>query len=283
MQVGSLGARLRRVKAWLVFGGSFTLRPHEIRCLQEWRGALDDEAKRLLDAQLRLLDRYKRHANDAVVSFFSTTVPNASQLPGYVRFPLREDESRVAVVNLTFGTGESVKASVVLTAGELLSLEFNRAPRDFADQTVSNASVEVLRDVMAASPAARPAPRERELRALLGEKATQARELRAPLRRSEREAVLKGLDAILPEQYLRLMQVTDGFRLGRLKVHGLAEIWSAPRPDGIFYVFGAVEETADLAVKQGETSQRIHWLDYETDAATVLERGLLDTIDRYGS
>jgi hypothetical protein len=282
MQLGSLRTRARRLKAWLVFGGSFTLHPYEVRALQEWRGALDEEGKRLLDAQLRMLDRYKRQANNAVVSFFSTEVPYASHLPDHVRFPLREDESRVAVVTLRFGTGRSMKAGVVLTAGELLSLEFDRTPGAFTGLTVSEASVEILRDVMSVSPPSRPAPSEAELRDLLGEKAALARDLRAPLHRSARDAVLKGLEGTLPARYLRLMEITDGVRVGRLKVHGLTDVWSAPRPDGIYYVLGAVGSEADLAVRRGDASQRIYWLDHEADAAKPLDGDLLDIVDRYG-
>lgn len=281
MQVESLRRPLRQLKTWLLFGGSFRLQPHEERCIQAWRGRLGPDAVRLLDAQLAALDRYKRSSDGRVVSFFSTAIPNGHHLPGGIRFPLREEETRAAVVELALANGSSVKVRVVLTEGELLSLQFGRPPAEFRKTTVQSVSVEMLRDVMQAGTTPQLTDGKAALESLLGESARRARDVRAPVSEDERDALLRGLDATLPEQYLRLIAVADGFVIGPVRLYGLKDVWSAPRPDGVFYVIAAIDGDADLAVKGGERSGRVYRLGYETELASPLNAPLIEELNRH--
>jgi len=245
---------------------------------------MTNEGIRLLDTQLSWLDRYKRFSQDAVIRFYSTSIANGGQLPTEIRFPLREDESRVATVYLTMHGAEeiSVKGRIVLTQGELLAIEFNKSPRNFKTLKILSARVETHLNPMMSITEESKIVNTKILDSLLGRTARFACDLTAALPLSKRTAIIEALGASLPSEYLKWIEVVDGFTIGKLKIYGLKDIWSAPRPDGLFYVFAAVQGEADLAVKGGEGNGKIYWLGYESSAARVLDADLTGMIIRYG-
>lgn len=197
----------------LLYAGSGKLRPHEQAVLDAWRGSLSERGRELLDAQLDGFDLVQRHAGDKLVSFYGPGTDAASR----VLFPLRARDAAIARVTLRSpqSARKPLRATIVIHAGRLHSLEFEAAPPS-PSPSYEVERVETLADPLdaGASAAASTAALPAEYRALVGT---------APF--VER----------------------DGWR-----IHGIAAIRRVVHPEAAYTVLAEREGVSSIALREGD-------------------------------
>jgi hypothetical protein len=275
VNIATMGTLLQHFASFVIYGGSFRLRPYESACLRGWGLSLSDAAQDVFKRQIVLLDRYKRSKNGRTLFLFPTGWPNGKPLPTDVRFALREDESRVARVRMDFPLRPDLHADaiIVLQHGQLTSIEFSKVlPRECWSNAVIR-KVTALRDVSAP----------------VGEKAeeTDRVEMPANLRwlaaaypnsicmpprtAAEVGAFVSSFDTKLPADYEATLLLTNGVSAGPVKIYGVGDAWTIPRPDGPFLSIANVLDVGDLAAKVGEKTGTVYLLDAESDEVRQLD------------
>lgn len=269
-----MGTVSQKVASLLIYGGSLRLRPYESACLSGWSRSLPDAAQNVFKHQIALLDRYKRSKNGRVLFLFPTGWPNGKPLPTDLRFALREDESRVARLRLDFPPRSDTHADaiVVLQHGQLTSIEFSRVvPREcWSNAMIRN--VTTLRDVSAPAEGEREKSGSAELPPnLQWLAATYPNSVCIPPRTTaEIRAFVSSFDTRLPPDYEAMLQLTNGVSAGPVRIYGVGDAWTIPRPDGPFVSIANVTDVGDLAMKIGERSGTVYLLHAESDEAREL-------------
>jgi hypothetical protein len=278
-----MGTLLQRITSLLVYGGSLRLRHYERNCLEGWASSLAIEAQQIFRRQILVLDRYKRSKKAKTLFLFPSGWPSGQPLPSELRFRLREDESRVAQVQMEFPSksGMRAEAVIVLQHGQITSVEFSKLiPREcWARSVVRN--VVSMRDVLAAPQEGlvfghRELPSE--LRWLAAVHADG--DCRPPRAEHEVTAFLRSFEAKFPQDYEALLRKTNGVSAGPVTIHGIGNTWTIPRPDGPFVSIATVQHAGQLAVKIGDKTSTVYLLASESDEVTPLHDVFLSALRR---
>jgi hypothetical protein len=270
----AMGTVPQKLASLLIYGGSLRLRPYESACLSGWSRSLPEDARNIFKRQIVLLDRYKRSKNGRLLFLFPTGWPNGKPLPTDLRFVLREDESRVARVRLDFPPRPDMQtdAIVVLQHGQLTSIEFSRVvPREcWSNAMIQN--VTTLRDVSASAAGEREETGSAEMPPNLQWLAASYPDSVCipPRTTAEIRAFVSSFDTRFPPDYEATLQLTNGVSAGPVRIYGVGDAWTIPRPDGPFVSIAKVSDLGDLAIKIGEKTGTIYLLDAESDAVREL-------------
>lgn len=277
---------MNTLKYWLsrmLYGGGSKLRPYEQACVDRWRDNLDSVASGILLRQLSRFNLIQRQAHDRIVAFYCVGDGANKPWPSEDLFPLGGDEVRVARLKLRaqgVGAVSQVKADIVLHDGRLSSLEFSTLPKH---ATFEVADLEVLADVMGSLPStdAGAVMSKAEFAGwLLRWSHCPGFVARHPLRPEDRDKILKQIDAVLPQDYLVMLEETNGFRCDACIVFDPSSVYKRPRPQGNYYVLAEVCGKGDLLVEEDNASPKLYFLgegeDELRDAGTSLSSALQD-------
>ena len=91
---------------------------------------------------------------------------------------------------------------------------------------------------------------------------TEVTELREPLDDEARAEFLKRIDSPLPQDYLELMEITEGLTLNGLSILGLTQIYEIVLPDWNYYLLGDLRDSGALATKVHGEIPDLYFLDY---------------------
>jgi hypothetical protein len=273
-----MGNVIQRIGGLLLYGGSLALREYERQCIWSWIATLPSEANKILSLQMAKLDRYKRLDRDRILQLFPTGWPNGVPLPTELRVPLREDESRVARLQLTIGGPNKFACDVVVVMqnGQLTSLEFSKSPPRTNAVGTEIHSIQHLRDVLRRTSDSAAEYDLAGFRQRIPWLADQPiGKIVAPRPREEVREFLTSFQTTFPREYAELLTLTNGFSIGPLTIYGLGDVWSAPHPDGPFVIFGNVLDVGDLACKNGESDGEVYLLNMEADEISQLSHPLV--------
>jgi hypothetical protein len=167
--------------------------------------ALEPRGRAILRTQLDALEIVQRFSKDKLVVF------HLERDALWDRFPNEAEELSVAMVTLETAGGRRVKAEVVFHGGRISSLELRAAV--VGEATVRE--IELLADPMSPDTSKRgPGVEGPALEALRAELELPITDVAAPADARRRAAFARRLGVSLPDDFLRLLEETDGFRVG---------------------------------------------------------------------
>jgi hypothetical protein len=271
-----------KAKQWLVHGGSFQLRPYELACLEAWRKTLTGEALGLLDQQLKRLTVYQRYGKERLLCFYDMTDKSCSGWPKEILFPCQMDEVSVARLQLSPAADSQVvvKADMTLCRGRFFGIEFNTPPKCL-QSGVEVVNVKTLVDPMRQREAEAPISLSEisgELREQL--RRLQATGLRKPLPPGQREELVQAIDSKLPEEYRKLVAVTDGATISGWRIYGLAEVRRIVQPEGNFYLLAEATNGRALGIIQEASDPQLYVVSGEGEKPKPTGQSLLASIER---
>lgn len=276
-----MGTVLQRIAAYLIYGGTFKLRPYEVECLKAWSSGLSDQGRDIFQRQIVFLDRYKRLKGGKLLFLFPTGWPNGQPLPEAVRFPLREDESRVARLRLRFSSTSrlTTTATIVLQHGQLTSVEFSRVPPRECWRHAEVLEVVSLREILASAVTSTGAE-SGKVPSNLSWLAAVSDEIECSPPRSEREIMdfLSSFQTRFPLDYEALLRSTNGISVGPLTVYGVGDAWTIPRPDGPFVSIAHIRDVGAIAAKTEGNTSALYLLDSESDKTTLLPSSFVEAL-----
>lgn len=276
-----MGTALQRATSFLLYGGTFRLRPYEDKCLTAWENSLPRPARDVLKRQIRLLDRFKRAKEGRTLYLYPTGWPNGQPLPAEVRFALQEVESRVARVRMEDPQRTNLRADaiIVLQNGQLTSVEFsNELPRDSWESALVR-DVVLLRDVLSPSRqdhSGHQGSAPQKLAWLM--EAHSDSSCNPPRTSEEVRAFIGSFDTKFPPDFEALLRTTNGVSAGPVQIFGIGEAWMIPRPDGPFVAIANVRGVGELATKIGDRTGTVYLLVSESDEAKPLVGSFMDVV-----
>jgi hypothetical protein len=256
--------------------GRGRLRGYESACLDGWLQEIPPDLAVIARGQLERLKLVQRLSDDMVTGFFEHPRVGKPPWPEDLLFEHRGLAVPVAEVVLT-GKGDAGKRALVCTIfthrGRLARLEFTKRPESvfptrIEASDVEVAAVEILRDIGASE----EAPIGEVVSAALPSWARElgAREIKPPLTPRRRSVLLERLNTKLPDGYLELLGVCDGFRVGDAFVFGLEGQMFVSLPDGVYVVIASSEAKGHLAVRRDAKDSSIFFIDNETPDCALL-------------
>lgn len=271
-----------KLKQWLVYGGSFQLRPYEAACLAAWRETLADKAVDLLDQQLKRLTVYQRYGKERLLCFYDMTDKSCSGWPKEILFPCQMDEVSVARLELSPAANSKVvvKADMTLSRGRFFGIEFNKSPKCLQNG-VEVVDVKMLVDPMRQHEAQAPISVS-EISGRLQDwmRRMAATDLRKPLSEARREELVRTIDAKLPDDYLELASATDGATIKGWRIYGLLEIRRIVQPSANFYLLAEAKDGRALGVIQEADDAHIYVVSPEDEKPMDAGQSMLTHIER---
>jgi hypothetical protein len=267
----------------LLFSGTRGLRPYETACVEAWRETLSPEGAAVLSRQLSRFNLIQRSPDGRLVTFFNTKDKTYASWSSEDFFPLRAEEISAARVWLRPADSPQqpeTKADVVLHRGRLSSIEFNKPP-DSLRAGVQVTKVRTLVDLMRQSEAGAAIPLS-EIPGELQERLRRlkATELRKPLPAAQREDLAQTIDSKLPEDYTKLVAVTDGATINGWRIYGLAEVRRIVQPEGNYYLLAEATDGRALGIVQERSDGQLYVVSPEGDKPKPAGQSLLAPIER---
>jgi hypothetical protein len=259
----------------LLYGGDTELRVYERLCLDCWRRILSDEAKTVLDQQLRLFNLIQRLSEDKLVVFHDVGSDPYRNWPESALFAFRGEEALAATVLLKPSLQATlIRVDVMLHRGRLSSLEFSAPPKE----RLRSSGIEILKidewiDPMRAD-TRQDTPEADELPMLTGEmkewiERNSVSDLRKPLTKSEIDLYLQRFDIVVPEDYVELISQTNGLRSGNCIVLGPSRIRKIVLPERTLCVLVEIEKRGVIGVEQQNQSGDLLFFSNEDEIRPV--------------
>ncbi|GIV05731.1 MAG: hypothetical protein KatS3mg016_1306 [Fimbriimonadales bacterium] len=185
-------------------------------------------------------------------------------------FPNRQLELKWLTLQLHSADGSQGRVRLYLVRGYLFSMHFT--PPDLlraAPEQLTAERVQFHADALELREQERIPPSQVHAPIVLPDWLVQLgqvyplTEVSAPLEASFRRKRLSEMQTRLPEDYWALLEVCDGFRIGRIAVLGLAEIYSVALSDGEYWVM-ATDGERYLVVKDEDSEGTVYYLHYES-------------------
>lgn len=266
---------------WL-YGGTRTLRPHEVYCIDEWKNKLSPAAAKILDRQLQRFNLIQRSSGGTIITFYDLDDRNYSTWTDTDLFVNRSSEltaARIWFYSQPPTQPTRIKADIVLHNGRLSSIEFSKPPKSLtAVFTASKvqAFVDPMQPLPSPSKATHSTTIDRGItQTLLHLSATNLREPRGQV---ETNRLTQIIDARLPIEYLQLMSLTDGLTAANWRVFGLSEIRRIVQPTGNFYLLAEATDGRAVGVLQESEDEQLYLISPEKDEPEIIHLSVLDYI-----
>jgi hypothetical protein len=249
-------------------------RPLERRLLEQLSRELAPPAADILREQISHINVVQRHSDDREVCCYPMR-RGRPERDDTIAFPAAQEEQRLATIQFTVPGKGSFGAEFHLVKGHFFSIEFAPSPSQIAERTdFENLSVKLLIDPMSPTAPLRVDLRQPTNNISAPEWLTDAGIAQSfiptapPLSKLERDNRLIALDSQLSEEYLHIIEVADGFRVGSTVVLGLTEVYSIVVGDHSYYVLAIVGDVGVLAVRRA-VSDGIWFVPYDGVAVRV--------------
>lgn len=241
----------------------------ELFLLNALRKALPPECGEILRRQLEEIHHTRRSAESREVLYYvKKGKPSSSP-----RFAADRAELKFATMHFSVdGYPGQWTADFHLVSGYFFSIHFTPTPRQI--QNVDNVQIErieILHDpceAIAPPPDVKPIPRSTVrlpawLEAL--EPRFEIRDLFEPLPGHLKAELRKEISAVLPDDYLELIDATDGLAVGPVGILGLSQVYESVMPDWNYYFIAEVNSIGMLGVKAHGTDGEMYFLEYEAN------------------
>lgn len=286
-RVGHPPGKKKRMSMGLIFWKR-KLNKLESLLVSELCRALAPASAEILSRQLGDIDHVRRLSCSREVLCYRKKSHRRSAPP----FPARNAELKFATIH--FIASESPAKTNAWTAdfylvnGYFFSIVFTPTPKGIRDvSSVKVQKVDVLADLSTSIPLRLKDTKSvaRDL-ASLPEWATRLErrlpisDLREPLDSRTRTELLEAISAALPEDYLQLVEATEGMIVGNVSVLGLAQVYEVVMPDWNYYLIAELHSVGALAVRAHSTEPILYFLDYSGGKPVEMGRSLAHAIER---
>ena len=237
-------------------------------CLsREVQARLGDEARELLRKQIASFNLAQRHAVRETC-FYSMKKGKPFRDPA-IGFPSRVLELKLATIRFCVpGVSHKWTATFFMVSGYFFSIAFSRSPKEIQHRTdVIIEGAEIHQDPM------RPGVDSQTRLARLGEvrfhgwlenwtRKYLVADVYEPLDAAERNRILTNLDAMLPPDYLQVVEQCEGFVIGNVSVFGVSQVYEVGLPDWNYHLLAEHHGEGMLGVRAHSQNGRIHYLSY---------------------
>lgn len=240
--------------------------PVERALLQALQDHLPEETRTILTQQIEAVNSIYRDKESGEVNLYT---PKHKPPP---RFPNQRLEALWCTVHYRVPRlPERLKMRIYLVRGKIFTLAFGRVYRQIArENEVHIERVVFHTDVM--EPIEEPLPSlegaDTDLQELLPAwcialgRRWAIEQVLPPLSHEEQQQRLQAIEAALPKDYLELVRVCEGFRIGDAVVLGLSEVREVWLSSGAYYLL-AERGGGFLGVAEGEREGRVVYLHHE--------------------
>lgn len=244
----------------------------EKRLLDELCARMSARASQLLTKQLDSITLVQRHSKSKEVCCYPMRWGKVHRRPD-LRFPARELELKFATITFScFNATELWTAEFFLVEGYFFCIVFDCSPEGFRHiDGICFQRIEIHRDPM--QPSEQP-PHSQDT--TLGQidlpewlhpflVRNEISNVSPPLESSEREQILRRIDAVLPSDYLELAQHCDGLQVRDWSILGPSEVYDVALPQGRHYVVASCDGQGALAVRaQTHDDPLLYFFDYDS-------------------
>jgi hypothetical protein len=243
----------------------------ESMLLEHLLGALSAEAAEILKQQIAAINHVKRtlHRRDVTLCHMEFGVEAWGQIAS---FPRNDSELKLAAIMLSSGKEEKFRADVWLVRGHIYMIYFDKPPRKMGKvEDMKVLKVQVHVDPMI------PVEDEPQAKFAIDEEIPilsrwlqewrekyEICDVCKPMSLKYRMRRLKELETTLPEDYLELLDQTDGFVIRNNSVFGISDIYNVMLDDGDYYLIAEVAcgeaRQGFLGLVSGSNDNRIFYL-----------------------
>lgn len=253
-------------------------------------GALDAPAAAILRKQMAAVNRVQRHSQSRE-TFFYRIKRGKTNWRGIEQFPLQDLERKFATVTFV-EDGTKKKAVLWLVEGRLLSIHYDAAlGKACRAGNVQILSVKLHVDPMtpSQSPPEQPALPASAVAALSGwlREWTQGhtvRDLRAPLAADERRKRLAQFETAYPDDYLQLLEQTDGCLVDDHAIFGACDMYEIVLDDGNYCLVAEVDDKGSrgyLGLKCDSADGGIYYLNPDIKGSEPLGESFQKAMERF--
>ena len=268
----------------LIRGYEYQLYRFESDLLDAVKSHLAQDAALLFAAQIRAFNRIYRFSGGKEINLHGLRGRNYDD----IRFANKQEQLLLATAILNSPkNNHSMKAELWLVNGRVFSVNFIKPPEavfgkegiDQAKATVTD--VKILADPMVEEESNIIRPHTipelpPEWKGSLDK--YQPTGFRMPLAKSKRNQVLKTIEAKLPEDYLKMIEQSDGVSFSNCRVYGLFDIRKVILPAKDYYILAEHEGPRLLAVKSGSKEREIFIIDLENDEEILAGKTFVEAL-----
>ncbi|POZ52861.1 hypothetical protein [Methylovulum psychrotolerans] len=253
----------------------------ERNIIEEVKAHLESEAGIRLQKQVDGINKIQRLAGGKEVNLYHIQRGKPT-FDNSLRFPSACDEALLANMNLIHPEKHNtkLKVEVWLVKGQLFSLLFNKPPKQFfigldlklLEPEMADVKIwfdPMLPQIPSISRLANDAMSTEWLQEWV--KISRVTELCKALSSTERESVLRKINAQLPFDYLTLMAQTEGMKLSTCTIYGVSKIRKVVCPDENYYLLAEIEGLGALVVKEGSEDAKLYLFNYENNDISLVE------------
>lgn len=250
--------------------------------LNELRSNLTTEASELLRGQLETINLVQRHSRSREVCCYSRKWGVVFHNPQY-QFPAQELELKFASLMFTCPKSENTwRAEFFLVRGYFFSIGFNPSPEEIKNSdAIRIEKVVIHHDPMRVG--FESAPRRKKKSSpnlpewlLTFRSDKEDCDAFEPPERDRRDAILREVDAVLPSDYLDLIDECDGLKVGEWMIFGLSEIYDVTLQDGKYYVLAERAGKGVIVIKAQahDHDGLLYYFDYSRPEALAVGESL---------
>ncbi|HQO21176.1 MAG TPA: hypothetical protein PK747_01285 [Acidobacteriota bacterium] len=233
------------------------LRPYERKCLEAWSENLEVNIRDLLWKHIDMSLTIQRFSKDKLTCFFPICQAGNKVDPHLELFEHQGEEILVAIIYLFSQkrTGTTVRARIVIHKGRLSSIEYDEPPKlHFFVKGNSSVSVHKTEIITSLQEPSRQVKLSEDTTRLiynwLGLREQTQHELTGDyaLNDTRRECILSELRLSLPDDYLKLLKLCNGFCVDGIKVYGLGKMPIITTAQSTFWILVDFENRYRLGI-----------------------------------
>jgi len=243
---------LREILEVVLLGGTRCLRNYEEACINSWKNQLSDDAVVILQRQMERFTLFQRSPNGSLVTFFDSKDRECKSWHANDFFPIQLNEACVARVWINAGIDHEaadVKADIIVYRGRMSSIYFSRPPASLRRGYIVK-QVMLFLDPMEPYAPTTAFAQLADVAGVIGRylRAMGATIVYEPRPPCEREAILRTIDARLPDDFLTLVSATEGAVVGEWRIYGLSQVRRIVQPEGSYYVIAEATDGVAIGV-----------------------------------
>ena len=257
----------------------------ELALLDRLRGALSSHSGEIFRRQVESVDHVRRMADSREVLCYRRS--KKRQAAPLAPFAAKRAELKFATIHFSVGRqSQEWTTDFYLVQGFFFSMVFTPSPRSIRNiKELQIEKVEILVDPSNAIAArAEPVrPISRSSIKLPGwieqlEPEFTVRDLFEPQPTEVRGRFLEEISGVLPEDYLRLIETTEGLVVKNISILGLSQTYEIVMPDWNYYIVAEAHDAGVLAVKAHSNEPELYFLNYQGGPPRAMGRHLADAV-----
>src|SRR6266404_5250961 len=227
----------------------------EQHVLLQVQSHLQPAAAKLFLEQIEEVDIIRRYAGGKEII--------AARRGKRLQAPNKALELKLAILKIQIlKTGKTINAEVFLGTGFFGSIEFDRDPQSHTPPFLTDVKIcaDPLEEVAVESPHV-PEAQTVELKNW----AADFHPIRTykPLPADSRAKLLRSIDAKLPDDYLALLEQSDGLVIEGCSVMGLSEVYEHTEEMMNYYLIAELHDTGMLAIEKSGRNGEVTYLAYD--------------------